>query len=67
MFSKQDCLEYFQQIKTLETSMVQVFNELYKNVSDPYLKNLFYEISQDEISHAKEIKDIEFLIKDLLS
>ena len=53
MFSKEDYVKYFLQIRQVEITMRDRFGEFVKDLDDPELKKFFSALQQQERSHAK--------------
>lgn len=63
MFSKNDFVEYFEQVKQIEHQMIHSFDRLAKSVSDPYLIKTFRALYQDEINHSNYVNNIIKMIQ----
>lgn len=58
MFTKKDYIKYFQEIKKIETHMIEDVAELEKMVRNKDIKNRLHTIKQDEIKHEKIVEAI---------
>lgn len=63
MFSKKDFLDYFEQVRKLETDMARLASVLVRSVDDEFLKKNFQDIMTEEARHANEIKKIVEIIR----
>jgi|GEM_PF-934657 len=53
MFSKEDYINYFLQIKQVELAMQEQFLKYSRAVDDPELKDIFFRLSREETAHNK--------------
>ena len=58
MLSKNDFLGYMEQIKTLETDMLESYAACWENVEDPRIKRILRRLLVAENNHRKIIKNI---------
>lgn len=62
MFSKDDFLDFFDQISELENKMVYHAEELSSYIQDPELLKLVNQIKDDELRHLKILDKIKELV-----
>lgn len=62
MFSKKDYLDYFKQLYDVEIVMKKEVEQLLKIVDLPEARKILERIREDEIRHAKIVKDMIKLI-----
>ena len=53
MFSKNDYLKYFLQLRKIETSMRDRFRSASEAVDDPALKRFFSRLAREEKAHSR--------------
>ncbi|HBB67391.1 MAG: hypothetical protein A2X28_07175 [Elusimicrobia bacterium GWA2_56_46] len=53
MFTKQDYVKYFLQIKKIEDSMSVEFLRCAEKLEDPEMKELFMQLHKEEMAHNK--------------
>ena len=53
MFTKQDYIKYFLQIKKIEESMSVKFLRCAEKLEDPEMKELFIQLHKEEMAHNK--------------
>lgn len=53
MFTKQDYLKYFTQIKKIEKGMGDGFRKCAERVDDPEIKKFFTQMSREETAHSR--------------
>jgi rubrerythrin len=62
MISKEDALEYFDQMYALEKKMEKQYSELSKKVSDSELKRNFLRLQKEEQEHGKKVQELKNLL-----
>ena len=53
MFTKNDYLKYFLQIKKVETDMAVSFLDCAEKLEDPAMKKFFTQMHKEELAHGK--------------
>jgi len=56
MFTKEDFLDYFDQLQALEIQMKETYADLAKKVQDPEFREIFSRLSREERGHEKRIE-----------
>jgi hypothetical protein len=65
MFSKQDFIDYFTQIKNVEIAMVTNMNNLIEATTDTKFQQVFRKIHHDEKVHSKAVDEIIAILQKL--
>lgn len=64
MFSKEDFLDYFDQILAIEREMKEIYADLADRVTDPEYKEIFNGLADEERGHERLVEEMkrEFLL-----
>jgi len=63
MLSKEDYLSYLKEMFDIETKMINVYSGLKEKANDQQMKDFFFQLAKDEISHASTVRELTGLIK----
>lgn len=58
MFERQDYLDYFKEIKTVEEEMETKALALSRHFSNPRIKELLHKLVEDEMRHARIVNEL---------
>lgn len=59
MFSKEDFLDYFDQLLALEREMKETYTDLQNQVQDPEYKQIFAELANEERGHERLVEELK--------
>lgn len=62
MITKNDIIGFLEDVKVFEEKMRVTYLEMIEELSDEKYKEIFYKLSEDEVSHTKMVKEIENLM-----
>jgi len=61
MFTKDDFLDYFNQIQRIETEMHKTYQHLLNEIQHPEYKKLFGELAKEEKDHMAQVQSLKDL------
>jgi rubrerythrin len=59
MFSKEDFLDYFDQILAIEREMKEIYEDLANRVTDPEYKEIFNGLADEEQGHERLVEALK--------
>lgn len=64
MLSKEDYLNYLDQMLVVENKMMNAYHHYSQQIDDQNLKNIFTQLSKEEREHAAQVEKLIGIIKE---